>query len=326
MELFSEIYSAYYRAIERVLIDASDKPVSIQDVQRILSENSFSESFYHILPKLKNGDWPLLRDTGNGYVSASASALPAENPLTNLQKAWLLSILEDPRINLFLGQEEITKLYQALNDVVPLFYQEDFYPFDRAKDGDNYESPQYRIHFKAFLRAIRHKSAVSVQYEGGKGNRVNGVFWPYKLEYSDKDDKFRALCYLKAGPRKKHYTLNLGRVISTQEAEVQQNIVPLQDETPKARFRTVTIEIKKERNALERCMVQFAHFEKRTEYDADTGHYTCAIKYNAMDETEMIIRILSFGSTVKVLGPDSFIEEIRSRLRRQNELIKGAVI
>ena len=100
--------------------------------------------------------------------------------------------------------------------------------------------------------------------------------------------------------------------------------VSAQDVTPKVRFGEVTLEITRERNALERCMVQFAHFEKRTEYDENTDRYTCVMKYNVMDETELIIRILSFGPTVKVLGSQAFLDEIRHRVKRQTELIGDA--
>jgi len=42
-------------------------------------------------------------------------------------------------------------------------------------------------------------------------------------------------------------------------------------------------------------MIQLAHFEKRTEYDAMSDRYTCTVKYNVTDESELVIRVLSFG-------------------------------
>jgi len=94
------------------------------------------------------------------------------------------------------------------------------------------------------------------------------------------------------------------------------------DENLKTQFRQVVIEITRERNALERCMVHFAHFEKRTEYDEKADKYICSIRYNVKDETEVVIRVLSFGPTIKVVEPDTFIKEIRDRVKKQAELIR----
>jgi hypothetical protein len=323
MEVFSEIYSTYYNAVERLLRSCSDGPLSAKDMQRILTENAFSESAYHILPKLRSGDWPLLKDTGSGYTSSCA--LPGEKPLTTLQLSWIKALLGDKRIRLFFDEKELSELNSTLADIPTLFYPEDFYIFDAAGDGDCYESEEYRQHFRVFLNAINNKGAVAVQYEGGKRNRVNSFFWPYRIEYSSKDDKFRVLCHRRHSFRKVHCILNLGRVVTAHAARVDDTITAaMQAAVPVVRFCEVTLEITKERNALDRCMLQFAHFEKRTEYDVSTDRYTCVIKYNIMDESELVIRVLSFGPTVRVLGPDRFLQEIRQRVGKQALLISQA--
>jgi len=319
MELFSEIYSSYFRAVENMLRLAEVSPLTAGEIQKVLSEGTFSESAFHILPKLQSRQWPLLKKTGDGY--STEYSLPEKNPLTSLQMAWLRSILDDPRISLFLDDEERDSLLSVLGGVEPLFKQEDFYLFDSASDGDDYANKDYRDVFRAFLMAVRQKTALSVSYEGGKGSRVNGVFWPYKLEYSKKDDKFRAHCLRGAGFKKTHCILNMGRVTCAMEPDCAMEFQPTAAaDGSNGKSREVVIEITHERNALERCMVHFAHFEKRTEYDEQTGRYICTICYNAMDETEVVIRVLSFGPTIRVLGPDVLLEEIRNRVRLQAKL------
>ena len=63
-------------------------------------------------------------------------------------------------------------------------------------------------------------------------------------------------------------------------------------------------------------MLHFAHFEKQAERAGD-GAYLVRIRYDKDDETEMEIRILSFGPMVEVLGPDDFRGRITERLKRQ---------
>ena len=83
----------------------------------------------------------------------------------------------------------------------------------------------------------------------------------------------------------------------------------------------VILEITKERNALERFMLQFASFERQTEYDKERNVFTCRIWFDTADETELLIRILSFGPVIKVLGPEGFLHQIKERIMRQVELV-----
>ena len=324
MELFSEIYSLYYRAVEEVLRQAQVRPLSGAEMQKILSDCTFSESALTILPKLQSSAWPLIQKTEGGYTTTCVP--PAETPITTLQRAWLKSILCDPRIHLFFDEAELEKIREALYDVTPLYRQDDFYVFDKALDGDNYKDAAYQSHFRTVLSAIHKKEPLFIQYEGSKGSRVSAVFWPYKIEYSQKDDKFRAYCYRYNKNRKVLYTLNLARIVSAGPTSSipAENAMPANINTS-SQFRQVIIEITRERNALERCMVHFAHFEKQTEYDSDRDKYICAMRYNTSDETEVLIRVLSFGPTIRVIAPDEFICEIRDRVKKQSELIRLSI-
>lgn len=51
--------------------------------------------------------------------------------------------------------------------------------------------------------------------------------------------------------------------------------------------------------------------------DKERNIYTCRIWYDPADETELLIRILSFGPVIKVLGPKGFLDQVKERIRRQ---------
>jgi len=74
-----------------------------------------------------------------------------------------------------------------------------------------------------------------------------------------------------------------------------------------------------ERNALERCMLHFSDYEKETQ-KLDDRHYRFLIRYEKADETEVLIRVLSFGPRLEVISPDSFRDKIKERLLRQRDL------
>lgn len=64
-------------------------------------------------------------------------------------------------------------------------------------------------------------------------------------------------------------------------------------------------------------MLQFASYDKQTVYDEEKGCHVCEISYDIMEETELLIRILSFGPVVEVLGPERMRKQIRQRIARQ---------
>ena len=72
-----------------------------------------------------------------------------------------------------------------------------------------------------------------------------------------------------------------------------------------------------ERNALERVLLHFSHFEKETQ-KLDDRLYQIKLRYDKDDETELLIRVLSFGPVLEVVAPDAFIELIRERLNKQS--------
>ena len=56
--------------------------------------------------------------------------------------------------------------------------------------------------------------------------------------------------------------------------------------------------------------------ERQAEKIAD-DRYRVIIEYDRDDETELVIRVLSFGPMVRVVGPERFVNLIRERLKQQ---------
>ena len=126
--IFSELYSAYYNTVARI-IETSFRPGATEkDLRQHVLENAFSESVLTILPALKSGKWPLLKKD----LSPALKHVPTM-PLTLLEKQWLKAICDDPRIKLF--DVELPEL----EDVEPLFTRDNYRIFDQYTDGDPFE-------------------------------------------------------------------------------------------------------------------------------------------------------------------------------------------
>lgn len=297
--IFSEIYGAYYRIVEKLLTLGKERAVTREDIRKVTEEYGFGESILRIEPALIEEKWKFIGKDGEVKMKNISDL-----PLTILQKRWLASVKRDKRVSLFL-EEEID-----CEGIEPLFTEEDFEIFDAYSDGDEYESEKYRENFRCILEAIREKSPLSISLENRRGERKHFLFLPRLLEYSEKDDKFRVLGFT----RKAETTVNLSRIQSVKKYDKEVRF--LGREKGKKREKTVRFELVDERNALERVLLHFAHLDKSVER-LDGKRYLVSLSYEVEDEVEMVIRFLSFGPMIRVREPESFVELMRERLRWQ---------
>lgn len=297
--IFSEIYGAYYTTMAKIIERAIEHPLEKGELRRIVNEYAFEESILNIDSSIAEGKWQLIKKDGTTPIINAPSM-----PLTLLQKRWLKAISLDPRIKLF--EDEIV----GLENVEPLFTQEDYYVFDKYADGDTYEDAAYIRNFRLILDAIRNKYPLKITTSSRKGRELYLVVMPECLEYSEKDDKFRLI----GTGRKYGDTINLGRIISCEP--YTKEYTPRQNTRSNKEERVVEFELVDERNALERVSLHFAHFKKQAER-LDGIKYKVSITYDKDDETEILIRILSFGPMIRVIGPDNFVNLIKDRLQKQ---------
>ena len=73
---------------------------------------------------------------------------------------------------------------------------------------------------------------------------------------------------------------------------------------------------------MERVLLHFSHLQRETKR-INENKYRITIYYDHYDETEILIRILSFGSTLRVIEPESFISRLKERIDKQRKLTKA---
>lgn len=295
---FNEIYGTYFNVVSSILRQAQEKQLTKDSLELLVREQAFADSCLTIPKALQDGSWPLLQKDMTTPLQHTPTM-----PLTILQRRWLKTLLSDNRMQLF--DVDCT----GLEDVEPLFSQEQFVYFDRYNDGDPYDDPQYKQHFRLLLQAIAEKRRVEISFLNNKNDNMRKKYLPTQIEYSAKDDKFR----LKAVCGSSLHYVNVARIkdcclLETANVEICEQKVPERCK--------LTALLTDERNALERAMLHFSHLEKTTER-LDEKHYKLHLTYDKSDAIEMVIRILSFGPLLQVQEPASFIELLRHRLRKQ---------
>ena len=299
--LFSEIYGTYYSTVSRILDRAVEGSLTGKEMNDIVGKTAFGESLLTIPAALKEQRWPLLDKNLRTSLRHSPSM-----PLTTLEKRWMKTLLQDPRIRLFNPSED------GLEDVEPLYSSDNFVFYDRYADGDPYDDEKYIARFQTILRAVKEKRHLRVRFTGRRGSVYSYLCVPYRLEYSPKDDKFRLL----TSHNDRMMTINLARI---REVELSDPCAKEEYRPVDYREKSLVMELTDVRKALDRAMLHFSDLEKETE-KLDDHHYRITVWYKHGDEAELLIRILSFGPMLKVVSPEETVNQVRNRLLRQKEL------
>ena len=297
--LFHEIYSSYYLATASILRKAVLGTLTGRALNTLVRERAFGESMLTIPAGLKGEKWRLLHKDFTTPLQEEPSM-----PLSLLEKRWMKALMLDPRIQLF--KPDMT----GLEDIDPLFTPDMITCYDRYTDGDDYRDPEYIKRFDTILQALRERRNLYISFQSRQHAQPKLVVTPHYLEYSEKDDRFRLI----AAGRKRRWVINLSRITECEPA-YSSELVALKEKMTDS----VTFELEDRRNAMERVLLHFSHLEKETKR-LDDHRYRVTLKYDRQDETEMVIRILSFGSAIRVTEPDSFICLLRERIEKQRQL------
>ena len=297
--LFSEYYGEYYACVSEILSEAVAGTLTKEKITGIAARQGLGESVLAIPANLESGRWPLITPDGGTPLRHQPP-----HPVTALQKRWLKTLLLDPRIRLFGVTDE------GLEDAAPLFDPAKIVWYDRYRNGDPFGDERYILRFRMLLEAVKTHRKAQVVFDSHRGKHNNWTVFPYRLEYSPADDKFRLLCRTANGLDR---TLNLARITW---CRLRETFDPEEYPEPEMANEAVTLEITDERNALERAMLQFSYLAKRTERTGEKT-YRMTLRYRREDETDLLIKIISFGPLVKVAEPESFAALIRERIERQ---------
>ena len=180
--LFSEVYGSYFNVVAKVIEQAINGTLTDKNLYEIVSENAFSESVMNIPTALKSGEWKLITPEYKTPIKHKPTM-----PLTTLEKRWLKSLLDDPRIKLF----DVSA--KGLEDVEPLYNRDTFVYFDKYSDGDNFENPEYIRNFRTILNAIKEKRKLIVRFKSHRGKVHTLCVIPHRLESMKKQNEISLL-------------------------------------------------------------------------------------------------------------------------------------
>lgn len=342
--LFHEVYSKYYYAIAQILKETHNNSLSKKEIETIIENSTFKNTHNEndfFIDATKKDDpnkniWRKLtikkvnvdenRNINEQYKSR-LNKVP-EKPLTILEKRWLKSILSDPKMKLFFsGQdlEEPKEKLSFLNDIKPLYSSDTFVYYDQHSNADPYEDSNYQEFFRNIIKAKEENKKLNIQFNDSRNKEHDWNCSVKNLEYSEKENKFRVVVIY----NNKCKTINLSRITSCTFTGNSLPEIKASDNTPTKE--EITLELIDKNNALDRVMLSFSDLEKRTEKTEEIikiekteyNIYKVTLYYEKDSEKEIIIRILSFGSNLKVTGDENKVKLIKDRIEKQKNLFSA---
>lgn len=237
------------------------------------------------------------------------------------EKAWLYYILQNSKSDLFLEMETKQKLLSALENEIDRYR----YPIKadyidiRSLSPDNQLviTEEFLTNFKTIVSAIKHHRRLFVTNTAFSGQVYQDQeIFPYKLEYSAQFDSFSLSCYpLDAKRPVKMNLTNLSSVkLGDKIEKYDQFLFDFEKKLKNTKEKVpVTIEIKNQADAYDRCTYLFSSYDTFC-YDKGDDTLIMNIYYYRFQKDEIIRNILFLGHYVKVVSPKNIVDEVISEI------------
>jgi len=261
---------------------------------------------------------------GNGYRPSVKAAVPTV--LAHDEAAWLKTMLEDEKIDLFLDKKTQRKIGEALAPNTSLYGKKDIYIQKNTTRQDFADENLQRM-FKTILRGIAEKKLVRFEYIGRENNAQITALTalPLKMYYHGVNDTFQ--CIVFDIERKHKSTLNMERIA---DAAIIDKIMPdtegqptderPMDERPPDAVEVAEIELRNEKNIPLQCFMLLSDYQKTVVFDDARNLYKITVQYYEFERQDLLKNLLYFGSYCAILSPDILVRQIKQRLEKLSHL------
>ena len=249
-------------------------------------------------------------------------------PLSEIEKRWLLSVLDDSKVDYFLNREEINAVKKSIQENV--FTDKTFYDkaehihmevlpmkyvkcFDQYHIQDNRKEKEYVM---MLAKAIIDRKTVFIRYHTLTGKIKEGNYNPILLEFSKDHNRFQGYFEIY-----KIVIFNLSNIQNVEDTEekfdIEQAKMNLQNYLNWQGLST-EIQFSDEKNTADRILTELAPWKKKCTYDKNSGIYQLKIDYQKSDQLDLVIRLMGYGSTIQFKKEDDPIYiETKRRLECQ---------
>lgn len=340
MDLFNKFESKYYSILEDFL--NMDEEFKRKDIEKVLFENiadttqnkKFLDEIAGGKKKEKNGTEEVIYsgifDTEKINYKGTSKELERDGILhqrigsgvpilmNNLEKKAIYSLANKKKAPYFLDKETIEKINELYkkDENISLWDENYIKIKNQSRNGDSEKAVENGKMMRDILKAIVDGKSILYKYNFKKLIEQEREIYPYKLEYSPANDKFRIIAYIDLEDR--FIKLNLDKMedLRIGDSKVGVDLDEKFNKFRKEKERTLVLSISQKYNNVERSFRIFSYYERTATYMKEDNLYILEIKYNENDTAELIRDIMSLGDGVMVLEPIEMRERIIERIRK----------
>lgn len=301
-ELHSELFLALCHIINEIYAGAK---LSRQDIFQRLPQMDWQG--VQRVDELLNSMFTFAEDgCAQLFLSAPICFRPTQNELV-----WLKVMLEDTNAEFLLPENLRKKLLLRLQSV-PSQELTSFWQVIQER-GDDAETLQKKL--AVIWQALREQKKLCYENKDRQGRLHQGICCPCRLEYDAAGNRYHLIVWQEREQRALKMKLS-----NLQNVECLPEDVPAETEVQFQNFlqekrRCVTIRIVQKNNAVERCFLLFAPYDKEASYDETANIYMLKIYYYDFDRQEVLQQIISLGAAATVVEPEDMRTEIIRRLQ-----------
>lgn len=338
MSLFNEYQNKNFEYLTRYINGAIDESISLSAVEMnntLIGKDL--QTYEDLIAELTNqkeniNDNALVFHLDEAGNIIPLSTIPIPIRTTKAERSWLYYYLNKPETLLFLDNTTIQNLKTALEkDGYHKFYPLNDKTYTVREYYENKTgniSPDIIQTFRVILNAIHGKKYIVTDNHTTNGH----VFYqskmiPFRLLYSRQTGTLSLSAYAvnTQDGNERSIKLNLANIKNTKTADYvedyesyyQKYLNSLNKDYEKKP--PVTIQIMDYNNGFDRTVYTLANF-KRESYLNYTGYTIMNIYYRRFQENELIQKLLSLGSTITILNPQSIKDKYVNVIKKTLQL------
>lgn len=320
MELFEESKNRYFSLITKIL-NASVSGLEEEKIIEIINDGEYEEkvigknqqSFQGLMLNQyeSNDNFNLLEKKEDKFYSVGGK-VPIR--FTRVEKIWINEMLKDTVCRELLGEDLARKLDKELDideeiDITSII--------EKTNIEDTFKSKYPIENFNVLLKAIKNNKEIIYDNKSYKNKRA----MPLKIEYDIRSNVLRTAMYYIEEERV--VIVNLSsmsniRIANNNECKLERGEIYKKLRKDKRCREPIIFQVKDQRQAMERCFMTFASYERTSKILKD-NIYEITLYYYTFQEEEIIRKILSLGSYITVLQPTTIKEKIIERVKNAIE-------
>lgn len=334
-DLLHKLYSKYFTLAYLILKHCTHTTITLDEIRQIVTQYGFGESLTSFVPLMTSSTqegYNLLAPQGHNAFTSILQNEPFTF-LTKLEKEWLATLIEHPKITLFLTDEDLFYLKKALSTATPLYDANCFSYIQQNKAPNYYCAAYYQDYFKRLLTALKEQLCTSLTYTAPSSEApsttavtaqqtltIHAI--PYKIEYHLKSDSFSLLAVTyEEDTLTSLIRIPLHTIQEVKLLEPHELSTALHPFIQAAKVKEpIIFQLSNKRSGFDRVFMALSNFERMTTFDKDTESCTVKLYYYPFDEDTIIETLISFGPVLKVLSPAPIVAKIKGRFDLQAQL------